>query len=282
MTCRISDRLGLAGLVALCLVMAAPASALQCVPYARAASGIELRGDAWKWWNAAAGVYDRGHAPRVGAVIVFRKYGKMRRGHVAVVAKVVTNREILIDHANWGRGSVSTMVAVRDVSHRNDWSEVQVWSAAVQDFGTHSYPTYGFIYPRGGSVAFKSAESGPPDGMPDFVVAMLAAPQTPSRLDDASAPLPAARFRGYDLLVELRAFVPVTGTPVDAFEEPVAPGPVATPAVALSAATSAAPRPAVPLAASVAAEERAASASTPNVVWEGDRAAAQQAGSGRY
>ena len=144
------------------LLAAVPAQALQCVPYARVASGIDLRGDAWKWWNAAAGLYDRGHAPRAGAVMVFRKTGKMRLGHVAVVSQVIDSRQVLIDHANWGsldgvRGRVSKMVAVRDISSHNDWTAVQVWNLATNEFGLRTYPTYGFIYPRRDSVPVKGA-----------------------------------------------------------------------------------------------------------------------------
>jgi surface antigen len=135
------------------LVVSAPAEALQCVPFAREVSGISIRGDAWTWWSAAAGQYDRGHAPRIGAVVVFKKFAAMRYGHVAVVARVVNSREVLVDHANWaphrgrGRGQVSKMVAVTDVSVHNDWTEVRVWNASTSDFGTRTYPTYGFIYP---------------------------------------------------------------------------------------------------------------------------------------
>ena len=35
---------------------------LSCVPYARARSGLALRGDAWQWWEAAEGRYARGQA----------------------------------------------------------------------------------------------------------------------------------------------------------------------------------------------------------------------------
>lgn len=149
----IRSRLRLAVILVAGLLTAGPVHALQCVPYAREASGIDLRGDAWKWWNAAAGAYERGHAPRLGAVIVFRKHGKMRLGHVAVVAKLINTRTMMVDHANWGprgagRGSVSNMVSVRDVSPHNDWSAVQVWNSLTHDFGTQTYPTYGFIYSR--------------------------------------------------------------------------------------------------------------------------------------
>ena len=135
------------------LTVSAPAEALQCVPFAREVSGISIRGDAWTWWGAAAGQYDRGHAPRIGAVVVFKKFAAMRYGHVAVVTRVINSREVLVDHANWaphrgrGRGQISKMVAVTDVSPGNDWTEVRVWNAPTRDFGTRTYPTYGFIYP---------------------------------------------------------------------------------------------------------------------------------------
>ncbi len=140
--------------IAAVLMYSTEAGALSCVPFAREVSGISLRGDAWTWWNGAVGQYDRGQAPRQGAVFVFKKHGSMHHGHVAVVARVINSRKILVNHANWaphrghGRGQVSTMVAVADVSPRNDWTEVRVWNAATQDFGTRIYPTYGFVYPK--------------------------------------------------------------------------------------------------------------------------------------
>lgn len=122
----------------------------QCVPYARLNSDISLRGDAWRWWQAAQGIYDRGQIPQVGSVLVFKQSGKMKRGHVAVVTNVIDERKILIDHANWARGrakgNVSTHIAVIDVSEDNDWSRVRVWYEPIQDFGDRSYPVYGFIY----------------------------------------------------------------------------------------------------------------------------------------
>lgn len=63
---------------AMCLLSglsAAPllgASALQCVPYARIVSGVEIRGDALTWWDQAAAQYQRGHEPKKGAVLAFR------------------------------------------------------------------------------------------------------------------------------------------------------------------------------------------------------------------
>jgi surface antigen len=124
------------------------ADAVQCVPFARNVSGIGLRGDAWTWWAGAIGIYDRGQLPKVGAVMVFKRFGSLRHGHVAVVRQIINSRHLYVDHANWGHGRVSTMVAVADVSLANDWSQVRVWNGVSQDFGIRIYPTYGFIYPR--------------------------------------------------------------------------------------------------------------------------------------
>lgn len=139
------------------MTIAVPAQALQCVPYARQISGVDLQGDAWRWWNAAQGVYDRGASPRSGAVLVFKQTRNMRYGHVAVVRRVINKREIRIDHANWGtglrgsRGTVTTDVPVIDVSPNNDWSQVRVWHHASQTYGARINPAYGFIYAKGGA-----------------------------------------------------------------------------------------------------------------------------------
>lgn len=136
------------------LGIVAPAHALQCVPYARQISGLDLQGDAWRWWTAAQGVYDRGISPQVGAVLVFKQTAHMRRGHVAVVRRVINKREIRIDHANWGtglgsgRGDVSLDVAVLDVSANNDWSQVRVWHHGSGTFGNRVNPSFGFIYSK--------------------------------------------------------------------------------------------------------------------------------------
>lgn len=130
---------------------AAATKSWSCVPYARSVSQVKLRGDAWRWWDAAHGVYERGQAPSVGSVLVFKRHNSMTRGHVAVVRRVISDRKILIDHANWGtgrRGQVDKGVAVIDVSVNNDWSETRVWYAPIRDYGSTIYPTAGFIYPR--------------------------------------------------------------------------------------------------------------------------------------
>ena len=125
---------------------------ISCVPFARAASGIELKGNAANWWDAANGVYERGSRPEPGSVLNFRANGHMRLGHVAVVTNVVGDREIEIDHANWNgpgasKGGVSRGIRVQDVSANNDWSAVRVALGHSGDFGS-VYPTYGFIYDR--------------------------------------------------------------------------------------------------------------------------------------
>lgn len=124
---------------------------ISCVPYARQVSGIEVVGNAWQWWDNAAGLYARGDRPEIGSVLNFRSNVRMRLGHVAVVTRVVNSREVIVDHANWpshgGRGGISHNVAVVDVSEANNWSAVRVELGRAGTFGS-VYPTYGFIYNR--------------------------------------------------------------------------------------------------------------------------------------
>lgn len=112
--------------------------------YARDVTGVSLDGNAASWWPHAEGRYERGHSPQVGAILVFKPYGRMHVGHVAVVSRVVNSREVLVDQANWVRGRVTTAMSVVDASPLNDWTSVK-----VQYQGTHGRenPTYGFIYP---------------------------------------------------------------------------------------------------------------------------------------
>lgn len=143
-----------------CLFGTTPARAQfwQCAPYARMVSGIDLHGNAGTWWGKAAGRYDRGEAPAVGAVMVMKPYGKMRVGHVATVSRVVSDREIIVNHANWSRrGGVERNARVVDVSAAGDWSKVKVWYAGNGDLGTTTYPTFGFIYPDKSAVQFAEA-----------------------------------------------------------------------------------------------------------------------------
>lgn len=121
---------------------------LQCVPFAREASGIGIYGDAWTWWDQAAGRYRRGFTPTEGSVIVLQGYGGVTRGHLAVVRRVVSPRIIVVDHANWhNRGEVTLDAPIRDVSSGNDWSQVQVWYAQGGHWGGRAYRVTGFISP---------------------------------------------------------------------------------------------------------------------------------------
>jgi surface antigen len=142
----------LSGVVILATCALAPSAAsakgtLQCVPFARQLSGIDIRGNARTWWNQAAGRYDRGQTPREGAVLAMPGSGRMSQGHVAVVSKIVSDREILLSHANWSRrGGIERNVKAVDVSDKGDWSRVKIWFAANRDLGTTTYPASGFIY----------------------------------------------------------------------------------------------------------------------------------------
>jgi len=131
------------------LMTVAPAQAQfwQCAPYARMISGVEIRGNALTWWSQAAGRYDRGSTPKKGAVLAFAATAKMRMGHVAMVSRVVNDREVLLTHANWSRrGGIETDVRAVDVSAAGDWSKVKVWYGPIHDLGLAAYPTHGFIY----------------------------------------------------------------------------------------------------------------------------------------
>ncbi|SPJ27374.1 CHAP domain-containing protein [Falsiruegeria mediterranea] len=117
-----------------------------CVPYARNLSGIQIRGNAKDWWGKARSTYERGSEPVVGSVMSFRSTRGMPLGHVAVVAGVISDREIIVNHANWNRNQVSLKMGVKDVSKNNDWTLVRVESQPGR-YGKF-YPVNGFIYPK--------------------------------------------------------------------------------------------------------------------------------------
>lgn len=130
-----------------------PLPYLQCVPYARSVTGIQIYGDALTWWDQAEGRYARGHRPRPGAVMSFAPHGRMELGHVAAVSRVIDSRTVLLRHANWSpidgrRGQIEDNVRAVDVSEANDWSEVRVWYAPIGNLGTTAWPVNGFIYPE--------------------------------------------------------------------------------------------------------------------------------------
>lgn len=144
-------RAALASLVAFASLLLMPATAnarLQCVAYARQIGDVQLSGNGRDWWSNAAGVYARGQRPQAGAVLAFKASGAMPYGHVAVVSKVVDDRHILINHANWSApGLIERGVEVVDISPAGDWSQVRVWYGKTRSLGLRPSPTFGFIYP---------------------------------------------------------------------------------------------------------------------------------------
>jgi surface antigen len=133
------------------------AKPLQCVPYARAHSSVKIYGDAYTWWDQASGKYPRGAQPEPGAVMVLNNYAGNDRAHVAVVRRLVSGREIRVDHANWlDDGSIYVNDPVEDVSEANDWSLVRVFNLKTGGWGAKLYPVQGFI-------------GGTPQEQPDLV-----------------------------------------------------------------------------------------------------------------
>lgn len=158
----VMGRSAIVGALFLCAFGAAPAQAQfwQCAPFARLVSGIQLFGNAGTWWNKALGRYDRGQAPKVGAVMVMKPFAQMRVGHVAMVSRIISDREVKITHANWSRrGGVERDVRMVDVSAAGDWSKVKVWYASLRGLGSTAYPAFGFIYPKATELAAAKAET---------------------------------------------------------------------------------------------------------------------------
>lgn len=122
-------------------------SSLECVPYARQVSGVQLTGNAAEWWDNADGRYAKGTDPVPGGVLVFRRSGRLPYGHVAVVRSQRSAREITVDQANWVHHRITTGEPVIDVSANNDWSAVRVWWDPAGSMGATTYSAYGFIAP---------------------------------------------------------------------------------------------------------------------------------------
>jgi CHAP domain len=148
-------------LCALAAVMPARAQAQtfwQCVTYARSVSAVQIRGNAHTWWGQAVGKYERNRTPAVGAVMAMPGHGKMRLGHVAMVSRIVSDREIILNHANWSRrGGVESHARAVDVSASGDWSRVRIWFQG--DLGLTSYPVSGFIHPGAARAEMQMAEA---------------------------------------------------------------------------------------------------------------------------
>ena len=169
----------LAIVTALACILGQPAEARslldyvgQCVPFARQASGIQIYGDAWTWWDQAKGRYERSERPRIGSVIAFARQARLPLGHVAVVSRPVEPRVLMLTHANWSRfdgerGHAEQDVTIFDVSKRNDWSEVKVWFRDSNGLGGTVYKVNGFIYAPGRPHENLTAKS------PDYVGALI-------------------------------------------------------------------------------------------------------------
>jgi hypothetical protein len=138
-----------------------PGIGTQCVPYARARSGIKIFGDAYTWWNTAEGQYARGNLPLVGSVLVLSKTKRLRRGHLGVVTAIVSEREIRLDHANWQPDAIITNMAVMDVSPANDWTQLRFWNKDARVWGA-VYPASGFVY--------NLADKGTPTGTATTII----------------------------------------------------------------------------------------------------------------
>src|ERR1700712_2091877 len=91
----------------LCLTLAACGSggsgnyvggtaAVECAPFARALTGVSLSGAAADWWRQAEGRYPRTQQPEIGSVLVFQRSGRLPSGHVAVVSRVLSRRQIMV------------------------------------------------------------------------------------------------------------------------------------------------------------------------------------------
>ena len=122
-------------------------AAVECAPFARALTGVSLSGAAADWWREADGRYARAQTAEVGSVLVFRRSGRLPSGHVAVVSRVMSRREILVTQANWVHHRVTEDLPVVDVSESGDWSAVRVWWPPSGQMGQSNYPTLGFIRP---------------------------------------------------------------------------------------------------------------------------------------
>ena len=126
---------------------AGTAANVECVPFARALSGVQIYGDAYTWWDAASGRYRRGADPAPGAVLVFRRTVRLPAGHVSVVSQVTGDREIRVTQANCVHDRITRNEPVVDVSPTHDWTAVRVWWAPANVLGATTYPTYGFVGP---------------------------------------------------------------------------------------------------------------------------------------
>ncbi len=120
---------------------------IECAPFARALTGVRLSGDAADWWYQAQGRYSRGQMPEIGSILVFRRSSRLPEGHVAVVSRILSRRQIMVTQANWVHHQVTEDQPVLDVSPGGDWSLVRVWWPPSSQMGMSEYGVFGFIEP---------------------------------------------------------------------------------------------------------------------------------------
>jgi hypothetical protein len=74
------------------------------------------------------------------------------------VRRIVSSRELRIDHANWlNNGAIFMDDPVADISPNNDWSRVLVWNVQTHAWGVHTYNVTGFIEPKDHSSTMRVA-----------------------------------------------------------------------------------------------------------------------------
>jgi hypothetical protein len=120
---------------------------IECAPFARALTGVSLSGSAADWWYQAQDRYSRSDRPEVGSILVLRRSGRLPEGHVAVVSRVLSRRQIMVTQANWVHHRVTEDQPVLDVSDAGDWSVVRVWWPPAGQMGVNEYGAFGFIRP---------------------------------------------------------------------------------------------------------------------------------------
>jgi len=135
-------------------------STLTCNIVAR----VPVSGNAYRWWMNI-GLSDkerRLRAPVGGAVMVIADYFGSNRAHVAVVRRIVSSREIRVDHSNFlNSGRVDLDDPVADVSPNNDWSEILVWNLQTNSWGMHVFNVVGFVGPRDADATNDDADVTP-------------------------------------------------------------------------------------------------------------------------
>lgn len=182
-------RLSLAAFLVLSPIATPAANAEDCVRVVRSISEFTIQGDAWMWWNRAEGRYARDVSPADGSVLVFKRAGRMNRGHVSLVSNVIDRRTIEVDHSWLNTRGLRRGMRVIDVSASNDWSMVRVWHEPTGQLGQRVYPTYGFILPEG-------AKARRLDPEPRFVISPPGrGDRNATRLVTAQAQTPAPAVR---------------------------------------------------------------------------------------